>query len=174
MTSTDKTEMRSAVVGGGCFWCLEAIYQRLPGVAGVTSGYAGGHVANPSYEEVCAGQTGHAEVVKVDFDPEQVSYEEILDLFWRMHDPTTMNRQGADTGTQYRSIILYGDERQKMVAENSRQQAQDRFNGGIVTGISPLDRFWAAEISHQDYYKRNTGTAYCAFNITPKIKKLGL
>lgn len=163
-----------AVLGGGCFWCLEAIYLRMPGVLDVGSGYAGGHVESPSYEQVCGKQTGHAEVVKVGFDPGKTSYPEILKMFWQAHDPTTPDRQGHDVGPQYRSIILYENEGQEKQARESAKEAQGLFKDPIVTEIVPLDKFWPAEPGHQDYYNRNQMAPYCLFNITPKLKKLGL
>src|SRR5204863_3783992 len=141
--STNATEL--ATLGGGCFWCTEAIFQMLPGVKSVASGYAGGSTENPTYKEVCTGKTGHAEVIQIEYDPKQVSYEKILDTFWEAHDPTTLNRQGADSGTQYRSIILYNSDAQKAVAEKSKAEAQKRFGKPIVTEIVPLKRFYKAE-----------------------------
>ena len=171
---TEKGNLASAVLGGGCFWCIEAVFQRIDGVARVESGYAGGHVANPSYEQVCGKNTGHAEVVRVFFDPDKVSFSEILDVFWKAHDPTTLNRQGPDAGPQYRSIILYSDDAQKNEAELSKASAQENFKDPIVTEIAPLKEFWVAEANHQDYYNRNKMMPYCMLMITPKIKKLGI
>ncbi len=170
MTSTNKTEL--ATLGGGCFWCLEAVFERLPGVKAVTSGYAGGHTENPTYEQVCSHTTGHAEVVQIEFDPKEISYEELLDWFWEAHDPTTMNRQGADVGSQYRSIILYATEGQKIAAEKSKADAQQRFSQPIVTEIVPLTRFYAAEAYHQDFYRNNPKHGYCQVVIRPKLEKL--
>ncbi len=164
--------LAKATLGGGCFWCVEAIFQRLEGVAAVESGYAGGETENPGYREVCSGRTGHAEVIQITFDPETISFEEILDIFWEAHDPTTLNRQGADRGTQYRSIILYHDEQQKEAAEKSRDLAQARFSDPIVTEIAPLEKFYPAEDYHQDYYNRNEGAPYCQVVIDPKLRKL--
>lgn len=161
-----------ATLGGGCFWCLEALYKRLPGVVSVQSGYAGGTVPNPSYEQVCTGETGHAEVVRVEFDPNVVSYDGILDLFWKAHDPTTLNRQGADVGTQYRSVIFYHDEAQKTAAERSRAEAQKSFSDPIVTEILPLPEFYPAEPYHHDYYDTHSGVPYCQVVIAPKVQKL--
>ncbi len=162
----------SLVLGGGCFWCLEAVFDRLPGVASVESGYAGGEEPNPSYEEVCSGQTGHAEVVRIEFDPENLSIAELLDIFWRAHDPTTRNRQGADVGSQYRSIILFQNEKQKKTALESRSSAQANFSNPIVTEIEPLTHFYPAESYHQKYFQRNPQAPYCTFVIQPKLDKL--
>lgn len=169
---THATEPATAVLGGGCFWCVEAVYQSLPGVLSVTSGYAGGSTENPSYEQVTSGRTGHAEVVRIAFDPEQVTYEQILDLFWKAHDPTTLNRQGADVGTQYRSIILTADEGQRAVAEASKQAAQAGFAAPIVTEIVPLSQFYPAEEYHQDFYRNNPTHPYNRAVIRPKLEKL--
>ena len=160
-----------AVLGGGCFWCTEALFQMLPGVKGVVSGYSGGKTENPTYKEICTGQTGHAEVIQVEFDPKVVSYEKILDTFWDAHDPTTLNRQGADEGTQYRSIILYSNEAQKAIAEKSKAAAQKNFNKPIVTEITPLTKFYKAEGYHQDYYRNNSSQPYCRAVIQPKVDK---
>jgi peptide-methionine (S)-S-oxide reductase len=170
--SNNSTEV--ATLGGGCFWCVEAVYERIDGVRSVVSGYAGGQKANPTYEEVCNGTTGHAEVVQVHFDPEVISYEDILDLFWKAHDPTTLNRQGADVGTQYRSIILYNSEAQAQAAERSKAKAVAYFDDPIVTEIVPLSTFYEAENYHQDYYDNNPYAGYCTFVIKPKLQKLGL
>lgn len=164
---------QSIVLGGGCFWCIEALYRRLDGVIEARSGYAGGHVADPTYKEVCTGSTGHAEVVEIAFDSDVISTEEILGFFWKAHDPTTLNRQGADVGTQYRSIILYADDEQKRIAEASRTQAQSDFSDPIVTEIEPLGELYPAEDYHNDYYERNPGQGYCRLVIEPKIAKLG-
>jgi peptide-methionine (S)-S-oxide reductase len=166
--------MQVATLGGGCFWCLEAVYKRVEGVLDVMSGYAGGTKANPTYEEVSSGSTGHAEVVQVTFDPSMISYEGILGWFWRMHDPTTLNRQGADVGTQYRSIILYHDGEQRKIAEASRKKIQKDWNDPIVTEIVPFDRFWKAEPYHQNYFDNNRTQGYCRVVIAPKLKKLEL
>ncbi len=167
---TNGTEL--ATFGGGCFWCVEAIFQRLNGVKSVTSGYAGGKTINPTYEEVCSGQTGHAEVIQVAYDPNKITYENLLAVFWEAHDPTTLNRQGPDTGTQYRSIILYHDEHQKQVAEKSKQAAAAQFKEPIVTQIVPLTKFYAAEGYHQSYYNNHSNAPYCALVIRPKLDKL--
>jgi len=167
--TTNQTEI--AALGGGCFWCTEAVFQMLPGVKSVTSGYAGGRKANPTYKEVCAGDTGHAEVIQIEYDPRQISYETLLATFWEAHDPTTWNRQGADQGTQYRSIILYRNEEQKRAAEKSKADAQKQFHQPIVTEIVPLDRFYPAEAHHQDYYRANPNQPYCRMVIRPKVDK---
>jgi peptide-methionine (S)-S-oxide reductase len=174
MEDTGNGKRQLATFGGGCFWCLEAVLQRIEGVLSVTSGYAAGTTPNPTYEQVCTGETGHAEVVQVAFDPSMITYEELLDLFWQMHDPTTLNRQGADVGTQYRSIILTADEAQKSAAERSRKKAQKDFHDPIVTEIRPLDTFWKAEDYHQNYYNSHTNVGYCRMVISPKLRKLKL
>jgi len=168
--NTEKIE--TATLGGGCFWCMEAVYERLPGVLSVTSGFAGGHRANPTYEQVCAGDTGHAEVTQIEFDPAKISYAQLLEVFWQAHDPTTLNRQGADEGTQYRSIILYHDEAQKAEAEKSKAEAQKDLKRPIVTEIAPFTRFYPAEAYHQEYYDRNSNAGYCRVVIAPKLEKL--
>ncbi|HOX55507.1 MAG TPA: peptide-methionine (S)-S-oxide reductase MsrA [Candidatus Paceibacterota bacterium] len=170
-SSTNSTEI--ATLGGGCFWCTEAVFQMLPGVRSVTSGYAGGTKHNPTYKEVCAGTTGHAEVIQVEYDPKALSYESLLEAFWEAHDPTTLNRQGADQGTQYRSIILYSSEAQKAVAEKSKAEAQKRFIRPVVTEIVPLGKFYKAEDYHQDYYRENPNQPYCRVVIRPKVEKFG-
>lgn len=161
-----------ATVGGGCFWCTEAVLERLPGVKSVISGYAGGHVDNPTYEQICTGRTGHAEVIQVEFDPAVVGYEKILDLFFEAHDPTTMNRQGADEGTQYRSVIFYHNEAQQQAAARAKIAAQALWPDPVVTEITPLPKFYPAEKYHQDYFKNNPNAGYCTFVIKPKVKKL--
>ena len=168
--SPGKTE--TAVVGGGCFWCIEAVFQRLPGVKKVESGYAGGHVKNPSYEEVCTGETGHAEVARIEFDPAVLSYEKLLEVFFEAHDPTTLNSQGNDHGTQYRSVILYLNEAQQKAAQAAKKAAQEKFSDPIVTEIVPLKDFYAAEGYHQNYYNEHSRQNYCSFVIRPKVKKL--
>jgi peptide-methionine (S)-S-oxide reductase len=165
-----KTE--KATLGGGCFWCVEAVYERLPGVLSVTSGYAGGQTPDPTYEQIGTGRTGHAEVVQIEYDPEKISYEKIIDLFWQAHDPTTLNRQGADVGTQYRSIILTADHAQKKIAEESKSRAQGEFRSPIVTEIVPLEKFYPAEDYHQDFYRQNPLHPYNLAVIRPKLKKL--
>jgi peptide-methionine (S)-S-oxide reductase len=161
-----------ATVGGGCFWCTEAVLERVPGVKSVISGYAGGKSANPTYEEVCSGQSGHAEVIQIEFDPAVVSYEKILAVFFDAHDPTTLNRQGADEGTQYRSVIYYHNEAQREAAEKAKAAAQTEWNDPIVTEIAPLPKFYVAERYHQDYFAKNPNQGYCSFVIKPKISKL--
>lgn len=163
-----------ATLGGGCFWCVEAVFQSLKGVETVTSGYAGGTVPYPLYEQVCLGTTGHAEVVQITFDPTVISYEEILAVFWSSHNPTTRNRQGHDSGTQYRSIILYHSEQQRLVAEKSRRDADSSgiWRSPIVTEIVPCVAFYKADWRHQDYYLSHPEEAYCQVVIDPKIAKL--
>ena len=168
--NTNKTEI--ADLGGGCFWCMEAVFERLPGVISVTSGFAGGTTENPTYEQVCTETTGHAEVTEIVFDPAKISYAKLLEVFWQAHDPTTLNRQGADEGTSYRSIILYRDEKQKLLAEKSKLEAQRNFSDPIVTEIVPLKKFYKAEDYHQEYYDNNTDAGYCRVVITPKLEKL--
>jgi len=171
---TEKFE--KATLGAGCFWCVEAVYQNLAGVQTVVSGYAGGHVPNPSYEQVCTGATGHAEVAQITFDPDVISYAEILDVFWRTHDPTTLNRQGADVGTQYRSVIFYHDDEQRRIAEASKAQANASglWKNPIVTEISPLTEFFPAEDYHQNYFRRNPHQPYCQMVVAPKVEKFKL
>jgi peptide-methionine (S)-S-oxide reductase len=169
MNSTNKTE--TATFGGGCYWCTEAIFQMLPGVKSVTSGFAGGTKENPSYEEVCAGTTGHAEVIHIEYNPATVSYEKLLDTFWEAHDPTTLDRQGADVGTQYRSIILYNDAAQKAAAEKSKAETQKHFSQRIVTEIVPLKKFYPAKLDHQNYYRTHPNQGYCRAVIRPKVEK---
>jgi peptide-methionine (S)-S-oxide reductase len=166
------TSTELATLGGGCFWCLEAVFQKLAGVKSVTSGYAGGKQDHPTYKEVCSGDTGHAEVVQIAFDPAIIRYEQLLDVFWEAHDPTTLNRQGGDAGTQYRSIILYQGEAQKVAAEKSKEAAAKRFKDPIVTEIVPLTKFYPAEAYHQDFYTHNPQYPYCTVVIDPKLKKL--
>ena len=162
-----------ATLGGGCFWCLEAVFDDLQGVTDVVSGYAGGHVANPTYEQVCGGRTGHAEVVQVTFDPGVVSFEEVLGVFFGIHDPTTLNRQGADVGTQYRSAIYYHSDAQKATAEAMIAQlnAEHIWSGPIVTEVTPAPVFYPAEDYHQEYFKRNPYQGYCQAVISPKVAK---
>lgn len=160
-----------ALLGGGCFWCIEAVYRRVKGVYSAVSGYAGGERPDPDYRSVCSGTTGHAEVVEITFDPEVISFEEILEILWVIHDPTTLNRQGADTGTQYRSVIFYRDEAQKAAAVASIANAQTAFGVPIVTELSPAPEFYPAEAYHQNYYDLNTQQGYCQVVIAPKIQK---
>lgn len=161
-----------AVLGGGCFWCVEAVYHGQPGIKSVVSGYAGGTVPHPTYEQVCAGKTGHAEVVEITFDPALTTYEKILDLFWDAHDPTTLNRQGADAGTQYRSIIVAQNPEQRAAAEKSKASAQAGFRQPIVTEIVEGREFFHAEEHHQDFYERNPNYPYSRAVIAPKLEKL--
>jgi len=166
-------QFKRATFGGGCFWCTEAVFQRLQGVDNVVSGYSGGHVENPAYEQVCTGTTGHAESIQITYDPAKVSYDELLEVFWKTHDPTTRNRQGNDVGPQYRSVIFYQDAEQKMLAESykSRLEAEHIWDRPIVTEIVPFTKFWPAEVYHQNYYDNNSSKSYCALVITPKIEK---
>ena len=168
--NTNQTEL--AYLGGGCFWCMEAEFQRIPGVKHVTSGFAGGQADNPTYEEVCTGTTGHAEVTQIEFDPTVIPYKKLLKYFWDAHDPTTLNRQGADEGTQYRSIVLYASEAQKDAAIKSKAEAQKSFNDPIVTEIVPLKKFYKAEDYHQDYYNNHRTAPYCYLTIRPKVEKM--
>lgn len=170
MTQTNEP-VAVATLGGGCFWCTEAIYKMLPGVKSIVSGYAGGKVENPTYQQVCTGASGHAEVIQISYDPSRISYETILKTFWEVHDPTTLNQQGADIGTQYRSVIMFHDAAQKAIAEKSKIEAQKQFTRPIVTEIVPFDKFYAAEGYHQDYYKNNPMQGYCRAVIRPKVEK---
>lgn len=169
-------DTESIVFAGGCFWCIEAAFRRLPGVVKAESGYAGGETENPDYESVCTGTTGHAEVVRVQWDPEQVSLPELLDLFWKVHDPTSLNRQGADVGSQYRSAIFHTRPEQLPVIEASRKalEASGRLPDPVVTEVKPLDIFYPAEAYHKDYYERHPYAGYCRVVIQPKLKKAGL
>src|ERR1035441_1714045 len=164
-------KLEIATFGGGCFWCAEAVFQRIPGVKSVISGYAGGSTPNPTYDQVCTGITGHAEVVQIEFDPSIITYDKLLEVFWEAHDPTTLNRQGNDHGTQYRSIILYSNEAQKTAAEKSKAEAQKALVKPIVTEIVPLKKFYKAEGYHQDYYRDNPNQPYCRMIIRPKVEK---
>jgi peptide-methionine (S)-S-oxide reductase len=170
---TNDPQLAVATLGGGCFWCLEAVYNELEGVVKVESGYAGGTVPNPSYEQVCTGTTGHAEVVQVTFDPQQTSYDEILEVFFSIHDPTTLNRQGADVGTQYRSVIFYHDEQQKATAEEMIREldASGKWCDPIVTEVVPFAAFYEAEGYHQEYYQQNQNQPYCRVVVAPKLQK---
>ena len=171
-TTGQNASTDSIVLGGGCFWCVEALYETLDGVQKVESGYAGGNQVNPTYQQVVSGRTGHAEVVKVTFDPAAISLDDLLTFFWEAHDPTTLNRQGADVGTQYRSIILFNSSEQEAAAKASLQAAQSRFSDPIVTEIVPLETFYKAEGYHQDYFRNNPDAPYCRYVIAPKLKKL--
>jgi len=166
-----SSQLETAVFGGGCFWCLDAQFKLVPGVASVISGYAGGTTKNPNYEQVCSETTGHAEVVQVEFDPSVVSYEDLLRKFFHAHDPTTLNRQGPDVGTSYRSIILYKDANQKQIAEKVKAEAQKDWSDPIVTEIVPLQAFYKAEEYHQDYFAKNPDQGYCRLVVAPKVKK---
>jgi peptide-methionine (S)-S-oxide reductase len=165
--------LETATFGAGCFWCVEAVFQNLQGVASVMSGYAGGTVENPTYEQVCSGATGHAEVCQIQFDPARISYRELLEVFWQTHDPTTLNRQGSDEGTQYRSAIFYHSDRQRQTAELYKKElaAAKIWDRPIVTEIVPFKKFYKAEDYHQNYYRQNAGQPYCRFVITPKVEK---
>ena len=163
---------RKATLGGGCFWCVEAVYERMPGILSVTSGYAGGQTENPTYDDICTGKTGHAEVVQIEYDPEKISYQKIIDLFWDAHDPTTLNRQGADVGTQYRSIILTENDEEARLAKESKDRAQAKIKSPIVTEIVPLTKFYPAEDYHQDFYRENPMHPYNMAVIRPKLEKL--
>jgi peptide-methionine (S)-S-oxide reductase len=164
---------QTAVFGGGCFWCIEAVFKRMAGVKAAESGYMGGRVDNPTYRQVCGGDTGHVEVVRVRFDPDEVSYRDLLDVFFTVHDPTTLNRQGNDTGEQYRSVIYYESDQQKREAETKIAElaAQKVWSDPIVTTVEPATKFYKAEDYHQDYYENNTYQPYCQFVIAPKVQK---
>jgi peptide-methionine (S)-S-oxide reductase len=168
--TVDQSEV--ATLGAGCFWCVEAVFQQLDGVKSVEPGYAGGTVDHPTYEQVCTGTTGHAEVAQITFDPRVISYEKILEVFWTAHDPTTMNRQGADVGTQYRSVIFVHSDEQRRTAEKSRAAAQKEIGTPIVTAIEPFTAFYPAENYHRDYYKNHANAPYCQFVIRPKLDKV--
>ena len=172
VSSAASAKLESLVVGGGCFWCTEAAYELHPGVKNVVSGYAGGNVPNPTYEQICTKKTGHAEVIRIDYDPAEVSLERLLEFFWQVHNPTQVGGQGNDIGPQYRSIILFANEAQKAAAEKSRAKAAQEFRDPITTEIVPLEKFWEAEAYHQDYFRRNPNQGYCAYVIAPKITKL--
>ena len=167
-------EMEVAVLGGGCFWCVEAVFLEIKGIETITSGYSGGHVANPNYYQVCSEKTGHAEVVKLEFDPTQVTFSEILEMFFATHDPTTLNRQGADKGARYRSVILYTSESQKQQAVDFIEalDASGTENGPVVTQIVPFEAFYPAEREHQLFYRNNPGIMYCQIVISPKVAKV--
>jgi peptide-methionine (S)-S-oxide reductase len=173
-TSESLTSHSVITLGGGCFWCTEAVFQRVEGVSSVVSGYMGGHVPNPSYQQVTTGETGHAEVIQITFNPEIVTLERLLEWFWVAHDPTTLNRQGADVGTQYRSVIFFRDDQQRAVAEASKQAAQQDSRRPIVTEITAAGAFYPADDYHQDYFNRNQMAPYCQVVIQPKLDKLGL
>ena len=163
-----------ATLGGGCFWCVEAVFQRIEGVISVKPGYAGGNIKNPTYKQICTGSTGHAEVAKIEFDPSKVTYAQILNIFWQSHDPTTLNRQGNDVGTQYRSVIFFHDESQREIAEKSKIDADKSgyWDDKIVTEVTLLNNYYDAEDYHDNYYDNNPNQPYCLFVIKPKIDKL--
>jgi methionine-S-sulfoxide reductase len=170
----EMKKIETIYLGGGCFWCTEAIFRRIEGVVSVIPGYAGGTKNNPTYEEVCSGETGHAEVIKIEYELETLPVEILLDLFFKTHDPTTLNRQGADVGTQYRSVIYFTSQQQEMAALNIINELnKTTFNHSIVTAVEPFSNYFAAEQYHHDYYSRNKNQPYCQFTITPKIEKLG-
>ncbi|MBK7252506.1 MAG: peptide-methionine (S)-S-oxide reductase MsrA [Ignavibacteria bacterium] len=167
---SEKTD--TAIFGAGCFWCVEAIFQRLKGVESIESGYTGGTVENPTYKQVCTGETGHAEVTKIMFNPDVISFNDLLEVFWTTHDPTTLNQQGADIGTQYRSAVFYLNNEQKMQAEKSKSEiATQIWDGTIVTEITPLKKYYKAEDYHQNYFNQNSDQSYCRFVINPKLEK---
>ena len=172
--SENRTDNETATLANGCFWCSEAIFKRLKGVKSVLPGYSGGQVKNPSYEQVCSGRTGHAESIQIEFDPKIINFEKILDIFWRTHDPTTLNRQGNDVGTQYRSAIFYHDQKQKEIAEKSKNALENEgtYKDSIVTEITPYSDFYVAEDYHKNYYENNQNAPYCNFVINPKVSKL--
>lgn len=168
-----QSEIETATFGSGCFWCTEAIFLNVEGVTKVESGYTGGKVKNPTYKEVCSGLTGHAEVIQLEFDPKVISYDQLLEIFWKTHDPTTPNQQGADVGTQYRSVVYYHSDEQKEKAEyyKKRLEEEKAFDKPIVTEISPAAKFYKAEDYHQNYYNLNNNAPYCAYVIQPKLEK---
>ncbi|MBP6022965.1 peptide-methionine (S)-S-oxide reductase MsrA [Ferruginibacter sp.] len=172
MTST-KTNLDTATFGTGCFWCTEAVFQQLEGVEKVTSGYSGGHVVNPTYEEVCSKTTGHAECLNIVYDSTKITFDELLEVFWQVHDPTTLNRQGADAGPQYRSVVFYHNEEQKARTEKYKAELDKSgaWDNPIVTTLEKMDVFYPAEASHQNYYNNNSGQGYCQFVIRPKLEK---
>ena len=174
MADNNQDRLDVAVLAGGCFWCVEAVYERIEGVHSAVSGYTGGSLANPTYRQVGMGNTGHAEAVRIEFDPAVITYRNIVDFFWRSHDPTTLNRQGGDVGTQYRSAIFYANDEQRRIAEESLAAAQSAYEGKIVTEIEPLGEFYVAEDYHQDYFDLNPTAGYCQYVIAPKLEKLGL
>jgi peptide-methionine (S)-S-oxide reductase len=173
-TSVNKDGLETATFGAGCFWCVEAVFQQLEGVKTVASGYTGGKIENPTYKQVSAGNSGHAEVIQLTYDPQVVSFAELLEVFWQTHDPTTLNRQGADVGTQYRSAIFYHTPEQRALAEKYKKEldAAGAFNSPIVTEIVPASKFYKAEDYHQNYYNLNSSQPYCSYVITPKLEKL--
>ena len=174
MTDEEKASLATASFGAGCFWCVEAVFEQIEGVRAVESGYMGGEAKDPTYREICTGTTGHAEITQITFDPETVTYETLLDWLWRSHNPTTLNQQGADKGTQYRSAIFYNSEAQRAAAQASKAAAQKDFDAPIVTEITEAAVFYPAEDYHQDYYRLNKAAPYCQMVIRPKLKKLDL
>jgi len=170
--SNSPAHTETATLAGGCFWCLDAVFKMVPGVISVTCGYSGGSKESPTYEEVCMGNTGHAEAVQIVFDPEKLTYSKLLGYFWEVHDPTTPNRQGHDVGTQYRSVIFYQSDAQKAAAEASKAEEQKNWPAPVVTEIVPLKKFWPAEKYHQDYFANNPGNGYCHYVIRPKVDKI--
>lgn len=172
--AVDTSKLASATFGAGCFWCVEAVFEELKGVVDAEAGYSGGHIKNPGYREVCTGRTGHAEVARIYYDPNVITFEQLVTVFFHTHDPTTLNRQGADRGTQYRSAIFYHDAEQKEVAERVMQEidASDLWSDPIVTEISPLENYYVAEEYHQQYYENNSSQPYCSVVIAPKLKKM--
>ncbi|MAM46122.1 MAG: peptide-methionine (S)-S-oxide reductase [Planctomycetes bacterium] len=172
----ESSSRETATLGAGCFWCIEAVLEQIEGISDVTSGYMGGTIENPTYEQICTGLTGHAEVVQVTFDPKIIDFSAVLEHFWTLHDPTTLNRQGNDVGTQYRSAIFFHSEKQRAIAEKSKKEKNEKgvFHSPIVTEIAGLEKFYPAEEYHQDYYRNNKAAPYCQFVITPKLDKLGL
>ena len=173
-TNMKNKGMETSILGGGCFWCTEAVFERIDGVSEVISGYAGGKTINPTYKDICTGATGHAEVIKIIFDPNVISFKEILEVFAECHDPTTLNRQGADVGTQYRSTIMFLSEKQENVAKDWKHNLSEKWVDPIVTEIVPAPKFYPAEDYHQDYYTKNPNQGYCSVVIRPKLKKLKL
>lgn len=174
MMNEKDEAMETSILGGGCFWCTEAVFERVDGVKDVISGYAGGEIPNPTYKQICTGETGHAEVIKIIFDPSKISYAKILEIFGDCHNPTTLNKQGADEGTQYRSTIMFLSEDQKNQAQKWKKELAEKFEDPIVTEIVPAPTFYIAEDYHQDYFRKNPNQGYCTFVIRPKLKKLNL
>ena len=172
--NTKSSEFETALIGGGCFWCTEAVFEKIDGIVEVVSGYAGGSLLNPTYKDICTGKTGHAEVIKIKFIPSKISFKEILEVFGSAHDPTTLNRQGADVGTQYRSTIMFYNEEQQKVALAWKEKLASQLEDPVVTEIVEAPIFYPAEDYHQDYYSKNPNQGYCSFVIRPKLKKLGL
>jgi len=164
----------TATFGGGCFWCIEAAFTELDGVREVTSGYAGGHVEDPTYRQVCSGDTGHAEVVQLEYDPDAITYEELLEVFFTVHDPTQLNRQGPDVGSQYRSVVMYHDDEQRRLADAYTEALDEEggYDDDVVTELAPLEEFYRAEAKHQDYFEKNPADAYCRMHAEPKVQKV--